>query len=239
MGILDKIKNWKKKRSEVRSSKTNAKLESTIDKSMVNDFSLSKKISKSPLARKSGGRRDAIARKFLTDHLKDGSSGKVAPGQLVMFNYFQPKTEEELEFYDAQPVIILFNQVKTKEGPRILGFNLHYYPPHTRYNIMETIFGIYKAAYRSHFDQGAKIAVRPMDYEQLIDMLESTGLGFGVRMYIPELMNKVTPIPPNMWQVAAYTEGRFRKRTRSAIMNYWKNWTSRNTKQSGKKPSRK
>jgi hypothetical protein len=156
-----------------------------------------------------------------------------------MFDYFRPKTEEDLEYYDAMPVIILFNSVKTKQGTRILGFNIHYYPPKMRYSIMSTIFDIYKNIYKTYFKEGSKIAVTRMDYEQLIRSLESAGLGFGVRMYIPELMNKVTPIPPRMWQVAAYTEGRFHKRTRTAIMNYWKNWTGKNTKQSNKKIGQK
>ena len=39
----------------------------------------------------------------------------------------------------------------------------------------------------------------------------------------PKLMDKITPIPTKYWQKAVFTEGRFKKRTREAILNYWKN----------------
>lgn len=55
-------------------------------------------------------------------------------------------------------------------------------------------------------------------------MLEDNGAAFGVREYIPALCKDVRPIPPNMWKVAVYTEGWFKKRTREQIMKFWQNF---------------
>jgi hypothetical protein len=53
--------------------------------------------------------------------------------------------------------------------------------------------------------------------------LQKAKLDFGIRMYIPQLMHQIQPIPPKDWQKAVFTEGHFRKETRVQILNYWKN----------------
>ena len=59
-------------------------------------------------------------------------------------------------------------------------------------------------------------------YKQLIQQLQKAKLDFGIRMYIPELMHKITPIPPSSYAKAVFTEGHFRKETREQILKYWK-----------------
>ena len=60
-------------------------------------------------------------------------------------------------------------------------------------------------------------------YELLIWQLQKAKLEFGVRMYIPELITKSQLIEPRDWQKAVFTEGRFKKQTRQAIIKYWTN----------------
>lgn len=167
--------------------------------------------------------RDTKVRKFVDENLQQSSKSIVTPGQLVMFNYFQPKTEEQLKYYDAMPCTIFFGIVKTKEGPRVIGFNIHYYPPKIRYELMDRIFDIFKPFYLESWNGPLKSEISDFNYKMLIRQLQKSKLDFGIREYIPQLMHKVTPIPPKYWQKAVFTEGRFKKETRTQILNYWKN----------------
>lgn len=167
-------------------------------------------------------RRDVVVRKFIDENVNTKNSSSVLPGQLVMFNYFQPKTEEQLKYYDAMPCTIFFGIVKTKEGPRVIGFNIHYYPPKIRYQLMDRIFDIFKPYYLESWN-GLNEEISDFNYRMLIRQLQKAKLDFGIREYIPSLMHKITPIPPKYWQKAVFTEGRFKKETRTQILNYWKN----------------
>ena len=182
-------------------------------------YSLANDIKTSPLATKSDANRPA--RKYIKEHCETGNANKILPGQLILFEYFEPKTKEELEYYDASPCTIFFNVVNTTLGKRVLGFNIHYYPPHIRKQIMNKIFNIYKPIYVKYFTKGIDKEIDAFDYEYLINELEKAKLTFGIRMYIPELIGNIWMIKPNEWNVAVYTEGFFKKRTKQAIYNYW------------------
>lgn len=167
-------------------------------------------------------RRDTSVRKFVDANVEQTNSHPIFPGQLVMFNYFQPKTEEQLEYYDAMPCTIFFGNIKTKEGPRVIGFNIHYYPPKIRYQVLDRIFEIFKPLYLESWDKPLQSEMSDFNYKMLMRQLQKAKLDFGIRLYIPQLMHKIEPIPPKFWQKAVFTEGRFKKRTREQILNFWK-----------------
>lgn len=167
-------------------------------------------------------RRDTNVRKFVDANVEQTNSRPIFPGQLVMFNYFQPKTEEQLEYYDAMPCTIFFGNIKTKEGPRVIGFNIHYYPPKIRYQVLDRIFEIFKPLYLESWDKPLQSEMSDFNYKMLMRQLQKAKLDFGIRLYIPQLMHKIEPIPPKFWQKAVFTEGRFKKRTREQILNFWR-----------------
>lgn len=224
MGIFDKARQWREKRKTAKQNKINQKTEERLPQEAGPNYSLIKEIKKTPYYSKSPSDSDANARKFIMDHVENGGAGNIVPGQLILFEYFEPATKEELEYYDASPCTIFFNVINTDKGKRVLGFNIHYYPPKMRHQIMNRIFEIYKPVYTKYFKSGAKSAVDAFDYRYLISSLEKAGLGFGVRMYIPGLIGKIYKVPPQMWQVAVFTEGWFKKQTRTAILKYWNQW---------------
>lgn len=224
MGILDRAAAWKAKHKEAKQNKINRKVEENLPQEAGPRYSLIKQIKKTPYYGKSVPESDTNARTFITEHVKAQGGGHIVPGQLILFEYFEPKTKEDLEYYDASPCTIFFNVINTEGGKRVLGFNIHYYPPKMRQQVMNRIFEIYKPVYTKYFKSGAKSSVDAFDYRYLIGALEKAGLGFGVRMYIPGLIGKVYKVPPQMWHVAVFTEGWFKKQTRTAIMNYWKQW---------------
>lgn len=187
------------------------------------DFSLIKAIRSESLHKNNVIRRDKQVRKYVDEHLEVKGRPSVVPGQLIMFDYFEPATKEDLEYYDAMPCTIFFGVVNTEKGKRVLGFNIHYYPPRIRYQVMNRIFEIFKPLYLKAWNEPLKEEMSHFNYKMLINQLQKAKLDFGIRMYIPNLMASVTPIPVKDWQKVVFTEGRFKKQTREAILNYWKN----------------
>lgn len=185
------------------------------------DYNLIKDIRGNKLYKSNVVRRDKVSRNELEELplLKKG----LIPGQLMMFNYFTPIHKEELEYYDAMPVTLFFGIFKTERGKRVLGFNIHYYPPKIRYQVMNRIYEIFKSHYKD-IKNPISSAVSGLQYDMLLKQLKQAKLDFGVRMYDPGLMNNVRPIPVNKWPLAVFTEGVFKKRTREAILNYWRTY---------------
>ena len=57
-------------------------------------------------------RRDINSRKFIDENYDIKGKPAILPGQLIMFNYLEPATKEQLEYYDAMPCTIFFGIVK-------------------------------------------------------------------------------------------------------------------------------
>lgn len=186
------------------------------------DFNLLKAIRSEPLHKNNVVRRDKQVRKYIDENLDVKGKPSVLPGQLVMFDYFEPATKEDLEYYDAMPCTIFFGIANTANGKRVIGFNLHYYPPRIRYQVIDRIFEIFRPLYLKSWNEPLKKEMSYFNYKMLIEQLQKAKLDFGIRMYIPNLMASVTPIPVKDWQKAVFTEGRFKKQTREAILKYWK-----------------
>lgn len=187
------------------------------------DFDMLKAIRAEKLYKSNVIRRDVGVRKFVDENYNIKGTPSIMPGQLIMFNYFEPATKEKLEYYDAMPCTIFFGVVKTKNGPRVIGFNIHYYPPRMRYQLMNRIYEIFKPIYSQTFNEPLKEEMSYFNYKMLISQLQKAKLDFGIREYIPNLMAKIIPIPVSGWSKAVLSEGHFRKETRQQILNYWKN----------------
>lgn len=191
----------------------------------IKDFSIWKEVKKHPLYKISN--RDKKARAMIDEYKEENkpklkSKNFITPGQLVLFKYLNPKTKEELEYYDASPCTIFFGVFNSSQGKRVLGFNVHYFPPLLRYKIMDEIFRMYKPVYKKYFETGAPKELDGFDYKFLTDELDRQNLSFAVRMYIPSLIGDTYIVPPKMWPTALMTEGWFKKETRAAIMNFFK-----------------
>lgn len=187
------------------------------------DFDMLKAIRAEKLYKSNIIRRDIGVRKFVDENYDIKGKPAILPGQLIMFNYIEPATKETLEYYDAMPCTIFFGIVKTKNGPRVIGFNIHYYPPRMRYQLMNRIYEIFKPIYSKTFNEPLKEEMSYFNYKMLISQLQKAKLDFGIREYIPNLMTKIIPIPVSGWPKAVLSEGHFKKETRQQILNYWKN----------------
>lgn len=198
------------------------KTKSTSSKPSKN-YSLIREIRSDKLYKDNVRRRNKVSRDVINEIEITGPKD-VMPGQLISFNYLNPKTREELEYYDARPVTIFFGEFNTEQGRRIIGFNIHYYPPRIRFQVMDRIMEIWKPMYLKCWDNGLKGDLSHFDYTWLMQQLDNVGLGFGVRMYIPNLTGAIRVIPPKLWSKAVFSEGEFKKSTREAILRYWENF---------------
>lgn len=218
------------KKTNTNPSTTTAKRASTTTAKRASnkapkDFNMLKAIREEKDYKSNVLRRDKNARKYVDENLSIAGKGSILPGQLIMFNYFEPATKDKLEYYDAMPCTIFFGIVKTKNGKRVIGFNIHYYPPRIRFQLMNRIYEIFKPIYAKNFNEPLDSKMDYFNYKMLISQLQKAKLDFGIREYIPNLMAEVTPIPVSAWSKAVLTEGHFKKETREQILNYWKNKT--------------
>jgi hypothetical protein len=227
---LRKEKGENKPKKESSPEKSDKKKKSKKSKNdtggvSLKDFSIWKEVKKHPLYKISN--RDKKARAMIDEYKEENkpkltTKNFITPGQLVLFKYLNPKTKEELEYYDASPCTIFFGVFNSSQGKRVLGFNVHYFPPLLRYKIMDEIFRMYKPVYKKYFETGLPKDLDAFDYKYLTDELDRQNLSFAVRMYIPQLIGDTYIVPPKMWPTALMTEGWFKKETRAAIMNYFK-----------------
>ena len=228
-----------KDEEELENIDSNSEQENEEDKEKKSKKSSSKKPGKAPknfdmlkairnekLYKANIKRRDVSARKHIDEEVESEGKASILPGQLIMFDYFEPATKDKLEYYDAMPCTIFFGIINTKNGQRVLGFNIHYYPPRIRYQLMNRIYEIFKPIYAKNFDKPLKKEMEHFNYKMLISQLQKASLDFGIREYIPGLMGSIKPIPVSEWPKAVFTEGHFRKETRQQILNYWKNKSS-------------
>lgn len=184
------------------------------------DFDLIKSIRENELYKRPG--RDEKARKWIEENIDLAKKGQIFPGQMVMFNYFNPKTKEELEFYDASPCTLFFGIFNSSLGRRVLGFNVHYLPPALRYRVADRIFKIYRPVYLKYFNEGLSHEIDGFEYRYIMDELAKVKLDWTVRMYDPALIGAVRTISPEHWSTALLTEGHFKKDTKAHIMQLFK-----------------
>ena len=206
------------------------------------NFKLSTAIKEHRLYKKDISKRNEIAIKTLYKECKQ-INGKMVPGQLVIFEYMNPLLKEELEYYDARPCTIFFGMFNSANGPREIGFNIHYYPPRMRYAIMNRIYEIYRPVFQKYFDNGIKKEIDGFDYRYLKTALNKAGLGFGIREYVPSLRKKTILVEPKWFSTAVFTEGLFKKQALSQIMGHWRQHKNKDktiiTKPKTKKPTKK
>ena len=170
-------------------------------------------------------RRDARSRKIINEHGQPQPPGKLIAGNLYLMEYFYPKTEEQLDYYDAMPCSIVFGKFKTKKGePRVLTFNIHYLPPRVRFQVMNKVMEIYQNIYKGEWKSGLDKDLSFLQYHQLLYLLKKAKLEFAVHEYIPKLIGDCILVPPSLWHIAVFTEGRFKKQTRAAILKHWQNF---------------
>ena len=152
------------------------------------------------------------------------TSKYLLPGQLVLFEYLEPKFKEDLEYYDRTPFTLFFGITRTDDGNiREIGLNLHYYPPHTRARILNKTFQVFKPYFEKYFNDPSHKPNAIISWSSLKHLMKvNDKIGFGVKMYIPVLRGRSYVVPPRLWPTAFFTEGHFSKATLNQIFAFWR-----------------
>lgn len=189
----------------------------------IDTFSIMEAYNLHPLNRRPTNIRSKLAYKEILNGLKP-TTRYLLPGQIVCFEYLEPKFKEELEYYDRTPLTMFFGITRTKDGNiREIGLNLHYYPPHTRVNIMNRAYQVFKPYFNKFFNNPSTKPNVVISYDALKHIIKTNQkIGFGIKMYIPTLRSKSFLIPTRMLPTALYTEGHFSKATLQQIFAFWR-----------------
>jgi len=189
----------------------------------IEQFQLDQAIEENPLAHRPTNIRSKLAYSEIMKNLKP-TTKYLLPGQLVVFEYLEPKFKEELEYYDRTPFTLFFGITRTDDGNiREVGLNLHYFPPHTRVRILRRTYQVFKPYFDKYFNDPSHKPNAIISYSQLKHLMKvNDKIAFGVKMYIPVLRGRSYVVPPRLWSTAFYTEGHFSKATLNQIFSFWR-----------------
>lgn len=189
----------------------------------IEAFQLDDAINQHPLARRPMNIRSKLAYAEIMKNLKP-TPKYLLPGQIVCFEYLEPKLKEDLEYYDRTPLTLFFGIIRTNEGViREIGLNLHYYPPHTRARVLRRTYQVFKPYFDKYFNEASKKPNTIISYKQLKHIIKvNDKIGFGIKMYVPVLRGRSYIIPTRLLPTAFYTEGHFSKATLQQIFKFWR-----------------
>ena len=190
----------------------------------IKRFRLDEAVNEHPLKRKPINLRSRLAYREILINTK-ATTKYLLPGQICIFSYPTPKTEEELEFFDKTPMVVFFGLARDKkQNIREIGINLHLFPPFARIRVMNTIYEVFKQYYQLQFNDPVHKVNRYINWPVLKRLCNKYKIGFAVRMYIPMLRHQTHVIPTRLVPTAIYSEGHFAKDTLVNIMTYWRHW---------------
>lgn len=192
----------------------------------IKHFRMDEAINENPLVHKPINMRSKFAYSEIIKNLKP-TSHYLLPGQLVCFEYLEPKFKEDLEYYDRTPLTLFFGITRTEDGNiREVGFNLHYYPPFARARVLNTVFEVFRHYYGDkYFNDPPNKPNTFVSYKALKALCNRhSKIAFGVKMYIPVLRSRSYILPSRLWPTAFYTEGHFSKATLAQIQHFWRKY---------------
>lgn len=161
---------------------------------------------KNDIARSPNPEREAVKwyREEYSKNAERYLRGKfLSQGRLYLFDYKDPKYKKELAFFDTQPLVLSLGPVKTKLGTRVIGLNLHLLPPNVRRLVLYQIYYMFKARYSSNLYKNTQKDV-PVSWKAIVKPLEKFGIGFCIRMYIPERQKNVVEFLQEDWAKAIW-----------------------------------
>ena len=189
----------------------------------INEFQMNEAINTHPLVKRPTAIRSKMAYSSLLRQVKP-TKRYLLPGQIVLFNYSEPKFKEDLEYYDATPLTLFCGITRTDDGNiREVGINLHYYPPFTRIRVINEVYEHFKPYFEKNFNEVTGKPNTWISYSAIKHLAKSSArLGFGVKMYIPVLRGASYVLPTRLVPTACFTEGHFSKATIQQIFHFWR-----------------
>ena len=190
----------------------------------IKKFRLDEAVNEHPLKRRPINMRSRIAYREILLNTKP-TNKYLLPGQISIFNYPIPKTEEDLDYYDKTPMTVFFGLTRDKKNNiREVGINVHYFPPFARTRVLNSIYEVFKRYYQMQFNEPIHKVNHYINWPVLKRLCKKYKIGFAVKMYIPMLRRNTHIIPTRLLPTAIYTEGHFAKDVLTNIMTYWRHY---------------
>lgn len=148
------------------------------------------------------------------------------PGQLYMYDYDTPKWESVLDYWDTRPLMIVLGYHLNKEDSKIreLGINLHLLPPRVRKLALFRIYGMYQAFYRGQYGKSQRSS-KFIEWQLVKKQLDDLGIGFAVRMYIPQLRRNTIEFDVSEWHNAIWIPSKsYAKITEAELEIEWRKY---------------
>jgi len=193
------------------------------DDEEIKNFKLDEAIDNNPLNNRPTLLRSKLAyRELLKNSTR--TTKYMLPGNVYTFYYQEPKLKEELQYYDATPLILCLGIIRTKDDViREIGLNLHYFPPFARERILNHTYNVFKPWFDKQFNEPIHKPSKFMSWNQLKSIINNNmKLGFGIKMYVPVLRGSTWQIPTRLLPIGYYTEGHFNKATLPQIYKFWR-----------------
>lgn len=190
----------------------------------IKKFRLDEAVNEHPLKRRPINMRSRIAYREILLNTKP-TNKYLLPGQISIFSYPNPKTEEDLDYYDKTPMTVFFGLTRDKKNNiREVGINMHYFPPFARTRVLNSIYEVFKQYYQMQFNEPIHKVNHYINWPVLKRLCKKYKIGFAVKMYIPMLRRNTHIIPTRLLPTAIHTEGHFAKDVLTNIMTYWRHY---------------
>lgn len=121
-------------------------------------------------------------------------TNRISPGNMYLFGY-DPKTKDELPYYDRFPLVFPFRKVQNG----FYGINLHYLPPLLRAKLMD---GLYDTVNNDKMDETTKLRI---NYRILQSASKFRYFEPCVKHYLNNhVKTRFLQIEPMQWDVALF-----------------------------------
>jgi hypothetical protein len=135
------------------------------------------------------------------DKSVESTSAIFRAGKIYIFRYESPKTEDKLEWWDRNPVVLSLGH----QGGKDIGINLNLIPYARKLQLLDKIYEQYlpkieRMIARGKGDASSEDGIADLTYDKLKPFLEKTGFGAAVRMYITGLRTNSKVISYSKWK---------------------------------------
>lgn len=128
------------------------------------------------------------------------------PGHIYIFSYLTPLTEDKLDWWDKNPMVLALDPSKEAKH-NDLGINLNLLPIKLRVELLDKVYEVYKAQIESAKKTRPNDALKQPDlkitYKEAYKFLYKFGFEFAIRQYSPKLKTKQSVVSYESWHKVA------------------------------------
>jgi hypothetical protein len=128
-------------------------------------------------------------------------SGPFKPGKIYVFRYEHPVTEEKLETWDANPVVLSLGRVDGLD----VGINLNYLPQKAKLALLDKIYSNYGSKIEEAEAKNPGVAksqkdILSMNQVQLERFVGNMGINYAIKRYVTNLRKSSKVVSAEGWK---------------------------------------